>query len=174
MITHFASSHFPCLSPIETSLVGLLLKTDCLDISVPLINSQSYEPGESWVASGHCVYRRCLGNERAAAWRHRGLLCSSARCGSAGHGTEQKPLPPIAAQRVFGREAFSGRLPSSAFLRNPTMGWHVTIYIYIYIYIYQSWLNSNIPVVSKNTCLLFRMHPQRSSLHIYQSDKKFE
>jgi hypothetical protein len=27
IITYFASSHFPCLSPIETSLVGLLLKT---------------------------------------------------------------------------------------------------------------------------------------------------
>jgi hypothetical protein len=48
-------------------LVGLLLtnwllKTDCLDISVPLINPQSYkrhcsnEPGDSCVASGHCVY----------------------------------------------------------------------------------------------------------------------
>jgi hypothetical protein len=42
-ITHSTSSHFPCLSPIETSLVGLFLKTDCLDISVPLINPQSYK-----------------------------------------------------------------------------------------------------------------------------------
>jgi hypothetical protein len=47
-------------------LVGLLLKTEFLEISVPLINPQTYEPGESCVASGHCVYRRCLGNERAA------------------------------------------------------------------------------------------------------------
>jgi hypothetical protein len=70
------------------------LSFDCLDISVPLINPQSYEPGESCVASGHCVYRHYLGNEHAAMWHHRSLLCSSAQCGSARHGTEQTPLPP--------------------------------------------------------------------------------
>jgi hypothetical protein len=65
IITHFTFSHFPCLSPIETSLTHSwkrLLKTDCLDISVPLINPQLYkchcsnEQGESCAASGHCVY----------------------------------------------------------------------------------------------------------------------
>jgi hypothetical protein len=58
--------------------------------------------------------RRCLGNERAAVWRHRGLR-------------GKDTASPTAAQRVLGREAFSGRLPSNALLRNPTMGWHVTI-----------------------------------------------
>jgi hypothetical protein len=50
-LSHFTSSHFPCLSPIETSLVGLLLKIDCLDISVPLINPQSYER-HCWLLPG--------------------------------------------------------------------------------------------------------------------------
>jgi hypothetical protein len=48
---------------------------------------------------------------RVTSWRLRG----------------EDPASPTAAQRVFGREAFSGRLPSSALLRNPTMGWHVTL-----------------------------------------------
>jgi hypothetical protein len=40
--------------------------------------------------------------------------------GTARHGANT--ASPTPAQHVFGREAFSGRLPSSAFLRNPTMG----------------------------------------------------
>jgi hypothetical protein len=83
-------------------LVGLLLKnsllkTDCLDISVPLINPQSYkchcskEQSESCVASSHCVYkalprkRECcrvtssrpvaqVPYSNAVAWRHRGCM----------------------------------------------------------------------------------------------------
>jgi hypothetical protein len=49
-ITYFASSHFPCLSPSETSLVGLLLtnssreltELSCRLLRAPLINPQSY------------------------------------------------------------------------------------------------------------------------------------
>jgi hypothetical protein len=84
-----------------TRLENCCSTTDCLDISVPLINPQSYErhccllsgpsrssgQGGGCVESGHCVYRSCLGNKRVAVWRHRGLLCSSARWGSARHGT---------------------------------------------------------------------------------------
>jgi hypothetical protein len=40
-----------------------------------------------------CLHRRCLGIERDAVWRHRGLLCSNAWCGSARNGTEKTPLP---------------------------------------------------------------------------------
>jgi hypothetical protein len=76
----------------RTGPYNWLLKTDCLDISVPLIDPQSYE-WHCCLLPGHCVYRRCLGNEYAVLWRHRVLLCSSARCSAARHGTEQTPLP---------------------------------------------------------------------------------
>jgi hypothetical protein len=39
---------------------------------------------------------------------------------TARHGEDT--VSPTAAQRVLGREAFSGRLPSKALLPNPTMG----------------------------------------------------
>jgi hypothetical protein len=41
----------------------------------------------STVASSPCLQQRCLGNERGAVWRHRDMLCSKARCGSARYGT---------------------------------------------------------------------------------------
>jgi hypothetical protein len=40
----------------------------------------------------------------------------------------RRPRPPTSAQRILGREALSGRLPSDAPLRNPTESWHITIY----------------------------------------------
>jgi hypothetical protein len=61
------------------------------------------------------------------------MLCSNARCSSAQHGTARsKHRFPYCC--VFGREAFSDRLPSKALLRNPTMGWHVTLLLLLYLY----------------------------------------
>jgi hypothetical protein len=159
IITHFASSHFPCLSPIETSLVGLLLKTDCLDISVPLINLQSYEPGESCVASGHCVYRRCLGNERAAVWRHRGLLCGRARCRSARHGTARhgaNTASPTAAQRVFGRELFTGRCLETSCATNNGLICHN---------IFLRWCAGIVPYQNNLTRSDFNTPPEKHATH---------
>jgi hypothetical protein len=49
--------------------------------------------------------------------------CCVAALGAVLLGTARsKHRSPTAAQHVFGREAFSGRLPSSALLLNSTMG----------------------------------------------------
>jgi hypothetical protein len=129
----------------RTAPYKLFLTTNCLDISVPLINSQSYkchcssEQGESCVASGHCVYT-ALPRKRSY-WR----VTSSRQRG-------EDPASPTAAQRVLGREAFSGRLPSNALLRNPTMGWHVTIW---YLFPYFVTVNHLGPFqLSFSACLL--------------------
>jgi hypothetical protein len=140
-----------CLLP-RTYCLALTLRTDCLDISVPLINPQSYERRElccitvftaalplkrascrvtsSRLRAGNLVYRPVPSNSVASS--KKGLTCAVAWH----RGCAEKTPPPLtAAQRVFGREAFSGRLRSSALLRNPTMGWHVTVYMYMCRYI---------------------------------------
>jgi hypothetical protein len=67
------------------------------------------EPVNS-VASSPCLQRSCLGNERVAVWRHRSLLCSNARCGSAGHGTEKTPLPLLCSVYSVARRLAVGYL----------------------------------------------------------------
>jgi hypothetical protein len=121
-------------------LVGLLL-TNCLlrhsSSSYITLNRMSViQQRARWelcCVRSPCLQRRCLGNERDAVWRYRGLLCSNTRCGSAHtarHSTAwhgEDTASPTAVQRVLGHKALSGRLPSNALLRYPTMGWHVTI-----------------------------------------------
>jgi hypothetical protein len=122
---------------LRAALVELLPKTNCLDISILLINPQSYERRElccvtvftaalprkraccrvtsSRLRAENLDYRQVPSNSVASsnkgltcavAWRHRGCA-------------EKTPTPLTAAQRVFGRELFSGQLPSNAPLRNP-------------------------------------------------------
>jgi hypothetical protein len=104
---------------LKTALVELLPK-NCIDVSVWLINPQialaallpvarsvSQLLGR-WAVLRYRVYRRYLGNERAAVWRHRG--CS-------------QETPPL----TVGERIWSRWLPSNAPLRNPTAGWHVTL-----------------------------------------------
>jgi hypothetical protein len=122
---------------LRTALVELLPKTNCLDISVSLINPQSYERRELYcvtvftatlprkraccrvtslrLRAGNLVYRPAPSNSVASS--NKGLTCAVAwrhRCCA-----EKIPPPLTAAQRVFCRELFSGRLPSNAQLRNP-------------------------------------------------------
>jgi hypothetical protein len=100
-----------------------LTSKDCLDISVPLINPRSYER-HCCLLPGHCL--------PALPWKRaccRVAALGAVLLGTARHGTEQTPLPPPPRSAYFGREAFSCRLPSNALLRNPTKGWHVTVFI---------------------------------------------
>jgi hypothetical protein len=61
-------------------------------------------------------------HSNAVAWRHRGCA-------------EKTPPPRTAAQRVFGRELFSGRLPSNAPLLNPCRATQQLVDMSHYIYI---------------------------------------
>jgi hypothetical protein len=151
-LSHTLHLHTLKLSPrsysanslLKTPLENWLLKTDCFDVSVPLINSQSYKchcsnkQGESCVASGHCVYT-ALPRKRACC-----LVTSSRLRG-------EDPACPTAAQRALGREAFSGLLPSNALLRNPTMCWHVTICTPALMYFYRLPINSLFYLLLKNS-----------------------
>jgi hypothetical protein len=131
-------------TPLEKWLVGLLLKNWLLRHS-----SSSYITLNRTSVTVACCPVRCQmravirhSRKRGHAifpysswvWRHRDILCSNARCGSARHarhGTARSKH-----RFPYCREAFSGRLPSNGLLRNPTMGWHVTIYIYIWYMLY--------------------------------------
>jgi hypothetical protein len=116
----FTYSHFTCLSPVETSLVEPLLKTAFLDIPVSLIKPSvvqaSLQQRVRWELC--CVTR---GNAKVtrysptpvAGWRHRGMLVRNRN--------------PMLLRDVCAEILFTGRLPSNALLRDPTMGWHVTI-----------------------------------------------
>jgi hypothetical protein len=120
-------THFPCLSPIETSLVGLLLTNWLVELLpenwLPRHFSSSYKPSIVRAARAvlrHRVYRRYLGHERAAVWRHCGCAKTYSNAVAWRHrgSAEKTPLPLTAAQSVFCRGLLSGRLPSNAPLRN--------------------------------------------------------
>jgi hypothetical protein len=136
----FLNTDFFTVTPgteLRAALVELLSKTNFLDAPIPLIKPSivraSLLPGRgvyvpyrsnSQVTAvlRHRVSRPYLGNERAAVWRHHGCSQETYANGVAWRhrGCAEKTPPPItAAQRVFGRELFSGRLPSNAPLRNP-------------------------------------------------------
>jgi hypothetical protein len=59
------------------------------------------EIGQVGCVTSPCLQQRYRANERAAVWRHRSCA-------------EKTPPPLIVTQRVFGRQLFSGRLPSNA------------------------------------------------------------
>jgi hypothetical protein len=121
-------THFPCLSPIETSLVGLLLTNSSRELLRHF--SSAYKPSIVLVAllpvaSGpsrrsspggllrHRVYWCCLGNAAAQrVWRHRSCAekpYSNAVAWRHRSCAEKTPHPLTAAQRVFCIELFSGR-----------------------------------------------------------------
>jgi hypothetical protein len=158
IITDFTSSHFETLAEILlrefTSynwLVGLLLTNSLVELTSKdwLLRhfSSSYKPSLVQVSLQQrarwelcCVRSLCL---HSVASETSVLPCDviadcctwtvfQCCCVTSSRLHEEDPASPTAAQRVLGREAFSGRLLSNALLRNPTMGWHVTI-LYIHI-----------------------------------------
>jgi hypothetical protein len=97
-----------------------------LDVSVPLINLESYEqllPGVQSYSPQLCY---CVALETLSR-----SICDDTAA------ARRRPRFPLAkVLHVFIHEEFSGQLPSSALLRNPTMGLHVKIFTYINL-IYQ-------------------------------------
>jgi hypothetical protein len=115
-LSHTLHLHTLKLSPrsysanslLKNPLENWLLKTDSRTANrfAYIARTSETKNGASQLCCVVTVFtRRCLGNERDAVWRHRGLLCSNAQCGSAQDGTARRKhcLPHRRAARTRSR-----------------------------------------------------------------------